>query len=228
MAFMEATLREIYYDGLWYTACLECNRKIHFHPGQYFLGNRADDVDEVIPVSLYPTTFPDSMLHLTPCPSNWLAGNRILLRGPFGNGFHLPEGSLRVALFDWKGLVHLLVPLMQQALRQQAAVVLCTHIPPSNLPPEVEVLPLENLPETFEWCDYLAGAVHRESLPEFFQATGWRRASHLPDRAEALVHTPMPCGGSGNCGICAVLEKRGWRLTCKDGPVFSLHLLEVE
>lgn len=227
MTFMEAILREILYDSSGYTARVECNRKIHFQPGQYFLGNHPDNVEEILPVPLYPVALPDPMLPLAPCPSNWQAGNRILLRGPFGNGFHLPEESLRVALFDWEGLAHLLVPLMQRALSQQAAVVLYASVPPSNLPPEVEVLPLEALSESFEWCDYLAGVIHRDSLAEFYQATGWKHSLHLPAHAEVLVHTPMPCGGMGDCGVCAVLEKRDWRLACKDGPVFSLHHLEV-
>jgi len=37
---------------------------------------------------------------------------------------------------------------------------------------------------------------------------------------------PMPCGGLGDCGLCAVDLKRGWKLACKDGPVFDLNELE--
>ena len=38
----------------------------------------------------------------------------------------------------------------------------------------------------------------------------------------------MPCGGAAECGICAVPFGRGWKLACKDGPVFELNpLLEI-
>lgn len=225
---METILREIGYNGNGYTAHLECTRKIHFHPGQYFLGNCSNNASEIVPYSLYPVAYSNAMLHLAPCPSDWQAGSHILIRGPFGNGFHLPEEAHRVALFDWEGLAPFLLPLMQQAIHQRAAVVLYTRIPPSPLPPEVEVLPLETLSESFTWCDYLAGIVRRESLSEFFHSTGWKRQSHLPAHAEVLIYTPMPCGGLADCGVCAVPGKRGWALTCKDGPVFSLQQLEVE
>jgi NAD(P)H-flavin reductase len=37
-----------------------------------------------------------------------------------------------------------------------------------------------------------------------------------------LVVAPMPCGGLAECGVCAVTTRRGWKLACKDGPVFDL------
>ena len=41
--------------------------------------------------------------------------------------------------------------------------------------------------------------------------------------AQVLVLVPMPCGGMGECGVCAVKIQRGWKLACKDGPVFDLE-----
>jgi hypothetical protein len=29
-----------------------------------------------------------------------------------------------------------------------------------------------------------------------------------------------------DCGVCGVKGRRGWRLACKDGPVFDLNDLE--
>ncbi len=228
MTPIEAVLREIRYDSLASIACLECPPKLHTLPGQFFLANCLDDGSEVIPFTLYPTAYPDSRLCLAPCPDHWYAGNRILLRGPFGKGFHLPADTRKVALFDWDGLASLLMPLIQQALNQRAEVVLYAHIPPTNLPPEVEVLPLEHLPDSFTWCDALAGVLHRESLGNFFQTVNWKNRLLLPDHAEVLIHTPMPCGGTAECGICAILQKQGWKYSCKDGAVFSIHNLEVE
>jgi hypothetical protein len=33
----------------------------------------------------------------------------------------------------------------------------------------------------------------------------------------------MPCAGLADCGVCAVELRRGWKLACKDGPVFDLR-----
>jgi hypothetical protein len=41
--------------------------------------------------------------------------------------------------------------------------------------------------------------------------------------AQVLVVTPAPCGGLAECGVCAVTTRRGWKMACKDGPVFSLN-----
>jgi len=43
--------------------------------------------------------------------------------------------------------------------------------------------------------------------------------------AQVLVVTPMPCGGLAECGVCAFTTRRGWKMACKDGPVFDLSEL---
>ena len=42
-----------------------------------------------------------------------------------------------------------------------------------------------------------------------------------------LVDAPMPCAGMGDCGVCAVKARGGYRLACKDGPVFERRVLRV-
>jgi dihydroorotate dehydrogenase electron transfer subunit len=37
--------------------------------------------------------------------------------------------------------------------------------------------------------------------------------------------TEMPCGGLGDCGVCALTSGRAWKLACQDGPVFDIHEL---
>jgi hypothetical protein len=51
---------------------------------------------------------------------------------------------------------------------------------------------------------------------------GERWQTRFRFEAQALVITPMPCGGIAECGVCAVTARRGWKLACKDGPVFDL------
>ena len=45
-----------------------------------------------------------------------------------------------------------------------------------------------------------------------------------PGAGQALVTLPMPCGGLGECGACAVPIRRGWKLACQDGPVLDVRL----
>jgi dihydroorotate dehydrogenase electron transfer subunit len=53
-----------------------------------------------------------------------------------------------------------------------------------------------------------------------------RAHEYLPCPAQVLVTSPMPCGGIAECGVCALpLRKKGYVLTCKDGPVFNLNQL---
>ena len=40
--------------------------------------------------------------------------------------------------------------------------------------------------------------------------------------AQVLLHTPVPCGGVAECGVCAVTLRSGWALACREGPVFAL------
>jgi len=73
-----------------------------------------------------------------------------------------------------------------------------------------------------DWADYLALAAPRASLPGRRERPGWPRPPQVPREAQALVVTPMPCGGLADCGVCSVEVKRGMELACKDGPVFNL------
>jgi hypothetical protein len=40
--------------------------------------------------------------------------------------------------------------------------------------------------------------------------------------AQVLIHTPMPCAGLAECGVCAVRDRHDWKMACKDGPVFIM------
>jgi hypothetical protein len=57
-------------------------------------------------------------------------------------------------------------------------------------------------------------------------ADNLRSAPPVP--GQVLVHTPMPCAGLGECGVCSIQvrvtpqPRRTWKLVCRDGPVFNL------
>ncbi|HQF46568.1 MAG TPA: hypothetical protein PLA37_12220, partial [Anaerolineaceae bacterium] len=156
-----------------------------------------------------------------PLPSAWLAGTLLHLRGPLGRGFRLPVVR-RVALAALDGITARLRLLWNQALVQGAEVALFTRRIPASLPDAVEVLPLESLPDVSGWAEYLA---LDGTLPQVLE---WKSRLAFPGvAAEALVNLPMPCGGMGECGVCSVRTRRGWKHACQDGPVFDLHELEA-
>jgi dihydroorotate dehydrogenase electron transfer subunit len=113
--------------------------------------------------------------------------------------------------------------LIRPALQQAAAVVLVCASAPDNLSDEVEVQPLSAVREVVEWADYLAFDVPREYLPEMKEQLSNGNASIKwhSNQAQVLLHTPVPCGGLAECGVCAITIRRGWKLACKDGPVFD-------
>lgn len=191
-------------------------------PGQYLLA-RALEAPQALPAALAPLAVHDGALQLAPLPADWNAGMTLQLRGLLGSGFHLPSAARRVALAAVSGHPARLALLLQSALAQGAAVVLYCAQVPDRLPDAVEALPLEQLPEAPAWADYLALEM---DLP---QARAWRSLLRLAPHAEpgctaeVLVNLPMPCGGTGECGLCALETLRGWSLACKDGPVFHLR-----
>jgi dihydroorotate dehydrogenase electron transfer subunit len=107
------------------------------------------------------------------------------------------------------------------ALKQGAAVVLICDSRGDQTPDEVEVQPLSALGEIFEWADYTAFDVSREHLLKLKEMIGDQNRASARKEAQVLVRTPMPCGGVADCGVCAVTLKSGWKMSCKDGPVFD-------
>jgi dihydroorotate dehydrogenase electron transfer subunit len=63
--------------------------------------------------------------------------------------------------------------------------------------------------------------VVREKLNQLRQQLGKRNQLGAGSEAQVLIHTPVPCGGVADCGVCAVTLRSGWKLACQDGPVFD-------
>ena len=168
-----------------------------------------------LPVPLFmagPAT--GGFLAAPPLPETWLPGAPLSLRGPLGKGFNLPRTARRVALVALGTSAARLLPLARLALGQDASVLLVCDYSLESLPTEVEVLPTSARTEAAEWADYLAADSEPGGLGDL-------RVLH----GEALMQTPLPCGGLADCGACAVHLKRGYLLACKDGPVVDLKRL---
>jgi len=116
--------------------------------------------------------------------------------------------------------------LIQPALKQGAAIVVVCASNPEHLPDEVEVQPLAALQDIVEWADYVAFDVVRENLDQLQTRLGRLSQVAAGKEMQVLVHTPIPCGGVAECGVCAVKLKSTWKLACKDGPVFDWAELE--
>jgi hypothetical protein len=212
-------IEEIYLDGR-RAARLTCLPALIPAPGQYLLAHAATDSDSPLAHPIYPAGIcPGGFYAAPPLPPNWLPGLQLTLRGPLGHGFSLPAASRFVALAAFGNTCARLLALLEPVLAQKAAVVLLTDNPPNDLPSAVEISPLSALPETTQWTNYLAVDVPRAAIPGIIKPI---LQSYNIGYAQILIETPIPCGGIGECGICAVRLRKGYKLACKDGPVFDL------
>ena len=189
-------------------------------PGQYLLAS--DGPATLLPVPLFHTdSAPGGFIAAASGPVSWTPGTELHLRGPLGRGFTLPLSARKVGLVALDHSPARLKGLIAPALKQAAAVVLLCEFNPEDLPDDVEVQPVTAATEILAWADYLAVDIGRENLDQARELV--ERSGPLPAvrGAQVLVRTPQPCGGAAECGICAVTTKSGWKLACKEGPVFE-------
>ena len=205
-------------------ALIECPPEMLPSPGQYVQAHSLDNPDEVAPVSLFPSDFPShsavakaAFVAGPPIPPSWQPGTVLYLRAPLGRGF-APQGSVkRLALAAIGISAARLLPLLDA----DAETALFTDNLPDSIPVEVEVSPLSALPDALGWPDFLAMDCPLERLPALPGLLGLEANSAPPCPTQILISTPMPCGALAECGVCAVPAVRGYKLACKDGPVFD-------
>ncbi len=195
-------------------------------PGQYLSASSPNHTTP-LPVVLFASAVePDVLVIAPPLPHEWSVGMNLKLRGPLGKGFQLPLGARRVAAASLMGSPVRLLPLAAQALAQGAAVAIYAQTAPTGLPEEVEVLPLDLLPEAPDWADFLALEADLRDLPTIRSRLGLAPYQNPSCQTQLLVRASMPCTGMGNCGVCAVETRQGWSLACEDGPVYDFTQLE--
>jgi hypothetical protein len=203
-------------------ARIACPANLIPSAGQYLLASDASD--SPLPVPLYYTdSAPEGFLAAPPIPDSWMPGLSISLRGPVGRGFTLPVSARRIALVAFDASPLRLHGLIQPALKQGAAVVLVSNFAVDNLSDEVEAQPLSALLDVMVWVDYAAFDVARINLFELREKLGMLKRLPALHEAQVLIRTAVPCGGIAECGVCAVSLKSGWKLACKDGPVFDIR-----
>ncbi len=213
-------IEETYLDGK-RAARLACAATVIPAPGQYLLAHAISDPSAPLSTPVYQAgTAPGGFYAAPPLPVSWAPGTELVLRGPLGHGFHLPSGARHVALCAFGPTPARLLPLVASANGQNAEVALLTDAAPDGLPAAIEILPSANLPELLNWADYLALDASRNQIPTLL--TLLTTTAHIV-YAQILIETSLPCGGLAACGACAVTFPHGWKLACKDGPVFEFQ-----
>ena len=206
-------------DGLRHVR-IDCLANLIPAPGQYLLASDASYSTLPVPI-FYTDSAPQGFIAAPPLPDSWNPGQGVYLRGPLGRGFVLPPSARRVVLVAFDDSPARLLGLIIPTLTQNAAVVLLCDSRLDHLPDAVEVQPISALPEITDWADYIAFDVARENLPRLEERVlKGNQAKALPE-AQVLIRTPLACGGMAECGVCAVTGKSGWKMACKDGPVFN-------
>ncbi len=193
-------------------------------PGQYLL---AEDQGAILGVPLFcAESSPSRFLTASPIPLSWYPGKSLNLRGPLGHGFTLPAGIQKLALVALGESVARLLPLAAQLLARGVAITLVTDLTLPWLPLAIESSPTNTLNEILPWADFLGIDLPLAGLPTLRETLGFSPGGRPACPAQALIMTAMPCGGMADCGVCAVPARRGWKLACKEGPVFDLNKLE--
>ncbi len=208
------------------SAWIECSSGLIPSPGQYALARARHDPEAVLGTALFPAGYSDQgFFTAPPLPPSWNPGTLLELHGPLGRGFQLTPDLHRLACAALDQEAGRLLPLILLALSKGCDVVLYADIQLPWLPSALEVQPLAALPESLNWPELLALDLPAGLLPGLRSILKWELSTFLPCPVQALVVTGMPCWGLAECGACAVLSRRGWKLACKDGPVFNLNEL---
>lgn len=207
---------------------IQCPSGLSFRLGQYFLASAAGCL-EALPAVLFPSAKIGGKLIVNHPPAGgWQPGMALNLRGPLGRGFHFPEAARRVAIIesgDAGQMASFFQFWMEEVMARGGEIVYYGDFFPAALPTAVEGLPLDQAGEAWKWAEYLVADVDLPRLEAVLRIFKPERDSRLPEKAEVLVRAPMTCGGTADCGLCAVMTAHGPRLACKEGPVFPLHTL---
>ena len=223
MRIYSARVREIQSLAGGLAAWIDCPAAAIPAVGQYTLAS--DPEDETAPIAspiFLAEGGTEGFLAAPPVPIPWTPGKTLFLRGPLGRGFSLPVAARHVVLAALDTTAARLLPLVSLALARGAAVALFDDAALPPLPAAVEAYPLNTLPELLPWADFIALDLSTATLPELRLQLGLGAHEQLPCPSQALVLAAMPCGGLAECGVCAVPARPGWKLACKDGPVFNL------
>jgi hypothetical protein len=213
-------------DGL-RRARITCPVEMIPAPGQYLQAYDPDDPDVFLPSSLFASQLhKDGFTAAAPIPDSWHPGQRLVLRGPLGQGFHRPQANAKVALV---GLDEHVCRLESFWYQHEGEIALFTDAVLPQLPVSVEANPMHVLPRALAWADSIIIDAPRKTIMSLRDLLGLEIDAPLPMNAQILIHSDMPCGGMAQCGVCSVdmLGKPKWTHACEIGPVYPLNKLFI-
>ncbi len=205
---------------------LDCIDAVIPSPGRYLLAEETEKTDSVLPAALFRVgTASEAIFQsLDDLPVGWVPGTLLMLRGPLGKGFEIPANVRHLALASLGNNISRLLPLIAE--HQNADIAIFSDAPLPSLPLAVEAHPIGDLPEALLWADFLALDITRAHMDGMRAVFNLDVHENVPCHTQVLIETPMSCGTVAECGVCAVPAKKGYKLTCIDGPVFDLRQLK--
>lgn len=212
-------VKEILQDS---RAWIECAPGMIPAPGQYLLAYTPGSDSPPAESFFFSSSAPNGFIAAFDPGLKLQPGTQLSLRGPLGRGFVVPTSTRKIALAAFDDSASRLRGLIPLGLKQNAEVVLLSDTHVNDLPEVVEVQPLKALTETMRWADYVAIDIARENLFQLKEMLGEQNQASTRNEPQALVRSSMPCGGLAECGVCALSNDQGWKMICKDGPVFNL------
>ena len=184
-----------------------------------------DRVDDHISPSVFIKREDDFIWFSVSDKKNWQIGDWVYFRGPIGNGFK-PISYFEKLLFIIPGdIIGSLNPLIDEAiLRNKNISIACNNIN-SQFKPESEIISFEDLEFAIDWADYIYLECRYEDLADIEQIMNNIKTSGVP--SEIFIETPILCGGTADCMVCAVKTKHGFQQVCKIGPVLFTSEMEL-
>lgn len=208
---------------------------VAMHPGQLALVRDPATIDPYLrrKAWLYQVNGERVTFTLSTCDSlvsQWRTGDTLDLLGPVGRTLEFAPNAQHVLLIGEGTRVAALLPMAQQAIQENRAVVLFSRtnskddaFPAHLLLPEIEYHTGGDLPggDLITWADAIVANGSDQLYSEL--KDGIRAARYRLERglARVLFDEQIPCG-TGACYACAVKTARRVRLACVDGPAFDL------
>lgn len=171
---------------------------------------------------------------------DWVPGTELLLYGPLGRGFSMPEHGERLAVISLGEAFCFLLPLVSAWLKAGKLATLFSESRYPDLPADLEAAPLTDLPGILNWADSIVAALPADRQGDLARLASDPEIGLYFLSGQVLVLTAMPCAGFGECGVCALPLRRSkkgtlsnqsghtWALACVDGPVFDLAAIMTE
>ncbi|RME83438.1 MAG: hypothetical protein D6775_08100 [Caldilineae bacterium] len=219
-------------------------------PGQPVLIRTSWGMSPFLRRTFYPVALAEDSFLIRVPPSGdrgfaWLRmapiGARLDCMGPVGRGFALPQHVRRVLCLGEGEWAWVLLPVIEQAVRDRLSVTLAVEARPSRHPIPARRLPLAveyrlfgtdrgrgkeerlsaRFPELLPWADVVFAAGSPEFYAGLRDSIEVERVHFAAGFAQVLHPAHFFCG-FGACQACATDVAGGRRRVCLRGPVFDL------